>query len=92
MQYEMLNILVALRVWDHLRHHHRVVFKVDNLAVVTVCNKGYTKCKHLGAIIQNNWLIAAIFDTEIAVIHIPGKQNRKTDVLSRWSQMKDNYI
>ena len=72
-QYEMMNILVALRVWGHLWRHHRVVFKVDNLAVVMVCNKGYTKCKHLGAMIRNIWLVAAIFDIEISVIHIPGK-------------------
>ena len=31
-QYEMLNMLVALRVWGH---HF------------TVCNTGYTRCKHL---------------------------------------------
>ena len=50
-QYEMRNILVALRVWGHLWHHHCVVSKGDNLAVVNVCNKGYTKFKHLGAMI-----------------------------------------
>ena len=82
-QYEMLNILVALRVWGHMWRHQHVVFNVDNAAVVTICNKGYTKCNHLGAMIRNIWLVTAIWDIELVVIHIPGKQNCVADTLSR---------
>ena len=64
-------------------HHKRVVFNVDNAAVVTICNKGYTKCNHLGAMIRNIWLVTAIWDIELVVIHIPGKQNCVADTLSR---------
>ena len=45
--YKLINILVALRVWGQVWQHKRVVFKVDNLAVVTICNCGYTRCKDL---------------------------------------------
>ena len=67
-QYEMLNILVALRVWGHIWRDQRVIFNVNSAAVVTVCNKGYTKCNH---------------QMQLVVIHIPGKQNCFADILSR---------
>ena len=87
-QYEMLNILIALRVWGHMWRHQRVVFKVDNLAVVTVCGRGYTKCRHLGAMTRNIWLLTAMWDIELEVVHIPGKHNKIADMLSRMDSHK----
>ena len=81
-QYEMLNILVALHVWGHMWHHQRFIFNVDNAAVVTICIKGYTKGNHLGAMIRNIWLVTAIWNIELVVIHIQGKQNCIADTLS----------
>ena len=68
--------------------HQRVIFSVDNLAVVMVCNKGYTKRKHLGAMIRNIWLLTAMWDIDLQVIHIPGKQNKIANMLSRWDNDK----
>ena len=51
--FKMLNMLLVLILWGHRWQHKKIIFKVDNLAVVTVCNIGYTRCKHLAAIIRN---------------------------------------
>ena len=64
-QYEMLNMLSALRVWGHMWQHKKITFKIDNLAVIAACNAGHTRCKHLAAIIQNIWLVTATWDIEI---------------------------
>ena len=80
----MLKILLALRVWGHMWQHKKIMFKIDNLAVVTVYNTGYTRCKHLAAIIRNIWLVTATWGTEINVTYIPGKLNNIADLLSRW--------
>ena len=40
---EMLNILVALRVWCHHWATHRILLKCDNQAVVSVLNSGKTQ-------------------------------------------------
>ena len=90
-QYEMLNMLLALRVWGHMWQHKKIMFKIDNLAVVTVCNTGYTRCKHLAAIIRNIWLVTATWDIEIKVTHIPGKLNNIADLLSRWDNKTNKW-
>ena len=39
---EMLNILVAIRVWGNVWKYHRILIKCDNQAVVSVLNSGKT--------------------------------------------------
>ena len=64
-------------------HHQQVILNVDNTAAVTMCNKGCTKCKHLGAMICNIWMVTEMWDIKLGVMHIPGKQYHTGDILSR---------
>ena len=81
---EMLNILVALRVWKESWANTSVRVACDNEAVVKVLNSGHTKCPQLGAIARNIFMSASSKDINLHVIHIPGKQNQVADLLSRW--------
>ena len=81
----MINILIALNVWKDDWHECHVKFYVDNLAVVQICNGGYTKDAWLAACIRNIWLLTAIYDITLAVFHIPGYKNVTADLLSRWN-------
>ena len=82
---EMVNILIALHVWKDQWKCKNVTFYVDNLAVVQICNSGYTKDKWLATCIKNIWLLASVHDISISVRHIPGYRNTTADLLSRWT-------
>ena len=76
---EMLNILVALRVWNHCWAKTRIRIAHDNEAVVHVLNLGRTRDFTLAAIARNIQLQVATWDINIQVIHIAGKENHIAD-------------
>ena len=80
---EMLNILVALRVWASFCTSSLVTFYCDNMAVVQVVESGKTRDIFLNACIRKIWLITATHDIELQIKHIEGKKNTRADALSR---------
>ena len=88
---EMLNLLVATRLWTDHWSSQKVVLFCDNQAVVSVLNNGRTKDRTLGAIARNIQMIAAIKDINLNVVHILGKNNTVADLLSRWDITANNY-
>ena len=82
--FEMLNVLICVRLWGHEWRHRSVTLCVDNEAVVTVCNTGYTKDQFLAQCIRNIWLFTSEFDLQLNVIPVPGYSNKTADLLSRW--------
>ena len=74
---EMLNILVAVRVWGKN-------WKRDNQAVVSVLNSGKTQDLTLAAIARNIKMDISQNDIDLQVIHILGIHNKIPDLLSRW--------
>ena len=59
---EMINILVAVRVWATEWQNQTIEVPCDNLAVVTVLTSGKTKNSILAAISRNIFMLAANFD------------------------------
>ena len=80
---EMMNIIVALRLWGRLWQHSQVKIFCDNEAVVQVVASSRTKDPFWGACIRNLWLIIAVFDISFQIEHIRGRHNIKVDLLSR---------
>ena len=81
---EMLNILVAVRVWKQSWKNKRVLLKCDNQAVVSVLNSGKTQDLTLAAIARNIMMDIAQHDIDLQVVHIVGVDNKIADLLSRW--------
>ena len=73
--YEMVNFIIALRLWGHFWRHSRVNIFSDNLAVVQVVTSGKTKDMFLATCIRNIWLLTAVYDIELEGAHIPGAKN-----------------
>ena len=89
---EMLNLVIALKIWGKFWRHSAITFFCDNMAVVQVVGSGRTRDKFLALCIRNIWLLAAQFDIELEVRHVEGKKNVIADALSRlYSDKPVNY-
>ena len=79
---EMLNLLVALRLWANHWAQYSVYIFCDNMAVVQVASSGRTRDPFWGACIRNIWLITATHDIDLEIKHIQGTKNVLADALS----------
>ena len=81
---EMLNILVALKVWHSQWAGLKVQIKCDNQAVVSVLNLGRPRDPVLAEYTRNIFLWTSTFNIDLKVVHVPGKLNDVADLLSRF--------
>ena len=82
---EVLNILVALRVWHQSWANSNIAIACDNEAVFYVLTTGRTRDLTLAAIARNIQFEASRNNIELRVQHIAGKANVIADLLSRWT-------
>ena len=54
------------------------------MAVVEVLHNGRARDNTLALLVRNTWLICAMFNIHIVVLHIPGRNNVLADLPSRW--------
>ena len=84
---EMVNILLAVRLFALKLKRCKIRVRCDNLAVVQVLKSGRTKDPFLAACTCNIWFLVAQFDVDMRYDHIQGVNNRVADLLSRWSDL-----
>ena len=82
---EMINILLAVKLFGHAWSRKRVLIKCDNNAVVNVLRSGRPRAPLLYACARNIWLQAAKHDVDLSYIHVLSIKNVVTDRLSRWT-------
>ena len=82
---EMVNLVVALRVWGQMWCHKRVILRCDNLAVVHVVKSGRTRDVYLASCARVIWWLCAAQDIQLDIIHVKGLENTVADTLSRMS-------
>ena len=88
---EILNIAVALKVWAKHCVNKRIKVHCDNMAMVEVLRNGRARDNTLALLARNIWLVCAIFNIHIVVLHIPSRNNVLADLLSRWQFSSQNY-
>ena len=81
---EILNIVVAIKIWGDTWKNQVIDIQCDNMAVVEVLRSGRARDSILATCARNIWLLTAIFNIQLTVTHIPGAQNEVADLLSRW--------
>ena len=69
---EMINILLALRLFHNQWTSKKVLIHCDNQAVVTVLNTGKTRDPFLAACARNVWYVTAANDIDARFSHIRG--------------------
>ena len=88
---EMINILVALKVWHSQWAGHRVLIHCDNQAVVSVLNTGKARDEFLCKIARNIFLWLSACNINLQVVHVAGRCNTVADLLSRWFITCNNF-
>ena len=85
--FEMVNVVVAFRVWGKLWTNKWVEIFCDNAAVVSVLSSGSSKDPFLCACARTLWMIKAQLNIKTSVQFIPGCHNNYADTLSRWHNL-----
>ena len=80
---EMINNLVAFKVWHKQWSGQRIVIICDNQAVVAVLTNGKSRDQILGKHARNIFMWLSTCYIDIKVVHIAGKNNLMEDLLSR---------
>ena len=83
-QLEMINIVVAAKIWASHWSNKKIRIYSDNMAVIQVLTTGRARDQTLATCARNIWLIAALNNIQFQFSHIPGKNNNLADLLSRW--------
>ena len=87
---EMLNILVAVKLFCSNWKGMSILIYCDNFAVVNVLRSGRARDPYLAACARNIWMWAATHDIHFTYTHVAGKNNRTADLLSRWWNSPSN--
>ena len=88
---ELLNIVVALKVWTVHWSNRRIKIHCDNMVAVEELQKGRARDATLALMVRHVWLICALFNIQILVCHIPGKDNTLADLLSSFLKKLYSY-
>ena len=88
--FELLNVLLAIRVFGPYWHRRRVLIKCDNHTMVQVVTNSRTKDAFLAVCACNIWFTAALYDIDLVYAHILGR-NVVAGILSRWQNSRENY-
>ena len=88
---EAHNIVVACKLWAKAWEKRQIHIFCDNMALFEVLNTGKARDSVLAMCARNIWLISAMFNIHLKVIHITRKKNSLADLLSRWTGQPCDY-
>ena len=80
---ELLNVVVALKVWGECWRGHRVQVKCDNQNACLAVRTGRSRDPFLQHCMRELFVVGVSFDVELRLVHWPGKEMTRADALSR---------
>ena len=80
---EMLNVVVALRMWAPLWEGHKIQIYCDNMNTCIALQTGRSKDTFMQACVRSVFVLSVSHDIEILVCHRPGVSLMAADALSR---------
>ncbi|XP_061191730.1 uncharacterized protein LOC133199966 [Saccostrea echinata] len=80
---ELFPVYVAVLIWHESLANMRILFHIDNMAVVQVLNNSTSKSNKVMKIVRELVLITLQYNITIKAQHIPTKQNSIADCISR---------
>ena len=87
---ELFPVVAALMSWESYFINKKVIFHVDNQAVVQIINMKTSKSSRVMTLVRQMVLMNLKNNTLIKAIYIPSKQNQIADCLSRsqWGKFR----
>ena len=82
--FELLTIVIALKLWGASWTGLRITVRCDNEAAVTVVNTGRCRNPFMNACLPEICHFAALHEFKVCAVHYPGVSNHFADLLSRW--------
>ena len=81
---ELVPIILALFTWESHFTHKKIVFRVDNMALVTIINKRTSKSKSVMKLHRPLVLCTLCNNMQFKAVHIEGSINMIAYALSRF--------
>lgn len=80
---ELFPVVVAINIWGQLLKNKRIIFRIDNMAVVTIIGKKSSKSPRVMSLVRKLVFSCLEFNILLKAEHIPSRLNAITDSLSR---------
>ena len=87
---ELVPIILALFIWGENLQNRKILFRTDNMALVSVINKQTSRNKNVMILIRSLVLFSMSYNFNFKAVHIPGYLNNIADSISRkqWSRFR----
>ena len=82
---ELFPVVLAAHVWGPGWFHRRILFHIDNKAVVHILNSQTSPEPNIMHLLRSLLKAVARFSFSFAAIHVPGRNNGIADALSRFN-------
>ena len=80
---EMLNLVIAIKLWANWWKGHRIEIRCDNMNTCILVMRGKSADPYMQKCARELYLVAATNDIDLNVIHTPGVELTVADALSR---------
>ena len=80
---ELLNVVVAMKVWGDAWRGHRVDIATDNMNAYLAIRSGRSRDVFMQRCVRELFVVMVRYDIEVQVRHQPGKDLVRADALSR---------
>ena len=80
---ELLNVVVATKVWAELWAGQRIKVNCDNTTACLAIQSGRSRDPFIQRCIRELFVLCTVHDIELRAVHKPGEQLQRADALSR---------
>ena len=91
---ELLNVVVAVKVWGDKWRGHRVAIITDNMNTCLAVQSGRSRDPFMHQCVRELFVLKVRFDIEMHIRHQPGKELVRADALSRMcvDRKRDEWV
>jgi hypothetical protein len=90
---ELFPVVVALNIWGYYLRNKKIIFHVDNQAVMYIINKKLSRSPRFMSLVRKLVFACLEFNILLKSEHIPGYLNSLADSLSRCDfQKSGDYV
>ena len=79
---ELYAVVCAVNTWGHNWARKKILFHCDNNTVVSIWNKGSTRCREIMTLVCMLHFCAAHYNMHVMITHITGTDNCIADAIS----------